>query len=54
MVNVGFSFFSILGLMLLLFALSLVPLGLRLRQPFNLLNTVQDAILAFVYISCAG
>lgn len=52
MVNFGLNLASILGIVLALLGLSLVPLGLVLRQPFNPLNLIQDIFLGLVYVLC--
>jgi len=48
MVNFGLNSASILGIVLALLGLSLVPLRLLLRQPFNPLNLIQDIFLGLV------
>lgn len=52
MVNFGLNSASILGIVLALIGLSLVPLRLVLRQPFNPLNLIQDIFLGLVYVLC--
>lgn len=52
MVSFGINYASFLGIFLMLFGISLIPLGLRLRQPFRVGNLIQDIIIALVYLLC--
>lgn len=51
MVNVGFGWSSIMGLLLVVLGISIVPLGLKIRQEFDIMIFVENVVLSIVYVT---